>query len=152
MPLSRGMLCGRKFFPSSIAYADYARPVFVRLGHVLLILALLGATGGHWAVLQTIAWADMLATNLQSESVSDAITKTFDGQNPCKMCKEISAGKKAEQKSELPLQLKKLEFVTERLGFVFSAPQDFRLAPGLFSELDGLTHRPSVPPPRRFAA
>ncbi len=131
--------------------ADYARPVFVRFGHVLLILALLGATGGHWAVLQTIAWADMLAKNLQTESVSDAITKTFDGQNPCKMCKQISAGKTAEKQSELPLQIKKLEFVTERPVFVFAAPQDFRLAPALVFSIDGLTHRPSVPPPRSLA-
>jgi hypothetical protein len=142
----------RLFFPSPITYADYARPVFVRLGHVLLILALLGATGGHWAVLQTIAWADMLAKNLQTESVTAALTKTFDGEHPCKMCKQISAGKKAEKKAELPLQIKKLEFVSERPILVFSAPHDFRLAPSLLSELDGLTHRPSVPPPRIRAA
>jgi hypothetical protein len=125
--------------------------VFVRLGHILLILALLGATGGHWAVLQTIAWADMLAKNLQTESVGTALTKTFDGQHPCKMCKQISAGKQAEKQSELPLQIKKLEFVSERPAFVFIAPQEFRLAPIFLPELDGLTHRPSVPPPRRLA-
>lgn len=142
----------RQNFPSAITFADYARRVFVRLGHVLLILALLGATGGHWAVLQTIAWADMLATNLQTESVSTAITKTFDGKNPCKMCKEISTGKQAEKKSELPLQIKKMEFVVERPTFVFGAPQAFRLAPVLLSELDGLSQQPSVPPPRSLAA
>jgi hypothetical protein len=138
----------RKNFPSPISCTDYARTVFVRLGHILLILALLGATGGHWAVLQTIAWADMLAKNLQTESVGTALTKTFDGQHPCKMCKQISAGKQAEKQSELPLQIKKLEFVSERPAFVFIAPQEFRLAPIFLPELDGLTHRPSVPPPR----
>jgi len=126
--------------------------VVKKLGHLFLIVALLGATGGHWAVLQTIAWADMLTTNLQTESVANALTKTFDGAHPCKMCKQISAGKKAEKKSELPLQLKKMEFVNERPGFVFAAPQDFRLAPVLLSELDGLSRQPSVPPPRSLAA
>ena len=142
----------RKYFPSPIRFADYARRVLVRLSHILLILALLGATGGHWAVLQTVAWADMLAKNLLTESVSDAITKTFDGQHPCKMCKQISAGKKAEKQSELPLQIKKLEFVSERPAFVFIAPQEFRLSPVFLSALDGLTHLPSVPPPRALAA
>lgn len=122
-----------------------------RFGHLLLILALLGATGGHWAVLQTIAWAGMLATNLQTESVGEAISKTFDGEHPCKMCKQISAGKKAEKKSELPLQIKKLEFINERPVLVFTAPQDFQLAPVFLSELDGLSHQPSVPPPRSLA-
>lgn len=128
------------------------RVVVKKLGHLFLILALLGATGGHWAVLQTIAWADMLAQNLQTESVTAALTKTFDGEHPCKMCKQISAGKKAEKKSELPLQLKKVEFVNDPPVFVFAAPQDFRLAPVLLSELDGLNHPPSVPPPRSPAA
>ncbi len=122
--------------------------MLVRLGHLLLILALLGATGGHWAVLQTIAWADMLAKNLQTETVTTAISKTFDGQHPCKMCVEISAGKKEEKKSELPLQLKKLEFVAERPAFIFAAPTDFRLSPVFLPTFDDLTHRPSVPPPR----
>ena len=125
--------------------------MFVRLGHVLLIVALLGATGGHWAVLQTIAWTDMLTKNLQTESVGAALTKTFDGQHPCKMCNQISAGKKAEKNAELPLQVKKLEFVSERPAFVFIAPQEFRLSPILLSELDGLNHQPSVPPPRPLA-
>lgn len=142
----------RDFFPSTLAFADYARTVFVRIGHILLILALLGATGGHWAVLQSIAWADMLAKNLQTESVGEAFTKTFNGANPCKMCKQISAGKTAEKQSELPLQIKKLEFVSERPAFVFAASQNFWLAPVLSFSIDGLTHRPSVPPPRSFAA
>lgn len=151
-PLTLAMSPVRKKFPSQISCTDYARVVFVRLGHVLLILALLGATGGHWTVLQTVAWADMLAKNLQTESVGAALTKTFDGQHPCKMCKQISAGKKAEKQSELPLQIKKLEFVSERPAFVFIAPQAFRLAPVFLSALDGLTHLPSVPPPRALAA
>lgn len=119
-----------------------------KLGHIFLILALLGATGGHWAVLQTIAWADMLATNLQTESVGTAITKTFDGAHPCPMCKQISTGKQEEKKSTLPLQLKKLDFITERPALVFAAPQDFIVAPVSLVKFDGLVHRPSVPPPR----
>ena len=122
------------------------------LGHCLLIIALLGATGGHWAVLQTVAWADMLTKNLQTESVAAAITKTFDGEHPCKICKQISAGKNAEKKADLPLQIIKLEFVSVRPVFVFAAPRDFQLVPVFLSSLDGLTHRPSVPPPRSFAA
>jgi hypothetical protein len=125
-----------------------SRFVLKRFGHCLLILALLGATGGHWVVLQTVAWTDMLAENLQTSSVTEAISKTFGGTHPCKLCKQISSGKQAEKKSESPLQIKKLEFVSERPAFVFVAPQEFRLMSELFSPLDDLTHLPSVPPPR----
>lgn len=119
-----------------------------KIGHVFLILALLGATGGHWAVLQTIAWADMLAKNLQTESVGEAITKTFDGAHPCKMCKQISAGKKAEKKADLTLQIKKLEFVSIRPAWLILAPQDFHTVPEPALNFESISHRPSVPPPR----
>jgi hypothetical protein len=122
--------------------------VVKKFGHVLLILALLGATGGHWAVLQTIAWADMLAKNLQTESVGEAITKTFDGAHPCKMCKQISAGKKAEKKADLTLQIKKLEFVAIRPAWLILAPQDFHTVPETALNFESIPHRPSVPPPR----
>jgi hypothetical protein len=121
------------------------------IGRCLLILALLGATGGHWAVLQTVAWGDMLAKNLQTDSVEAAIKKTFDGSHPCKLCKQISAGKSSEKKSETPLGIKKLEFISERPMFVFVAPQNFQLLTESFSPLDGLNHLPSVPPPRSLS-
>jgi hypothetical protein len=126
--------------------------VVKKFGHVFLILALLGATGGHWAVLQTIAWADMLATNLRTESVGEAITKTFDGAHPCKLCKQISTGKKEEKKSELSFQIKKLEFVSIRPAWLILAPQDFQTLPEAAFAFESIPHRPSVPPPRSLAS
>ncbi len=122
-------------------------PVFVRLGHLLLILVLLAATGGHWAVLQTVAWTNMLAHNLRTASIEEALTKTFDGKNPCTMCKQISAGKKAEKKTEFPTQAKKLEFFSERPAFIFSAPIDFRLTVSRFDRLTTWSEAPPTPPP-----
>jgi hypothetical protein len=122
------------------------------MGHGLLIVALFAATGGHWALLQTVAWSNMLASNLRTDSFSEAVSKTFDGRHPCKMCQAISAGKQSEKKTDLPLQIKKLEFVAERSTFLFSAPQNVRLLSMCLLEFAGLTHRPSVPPPRLPAA
>ena len=123
-------------------------PVLVRLGHFLLIFALLAATGGHWAVLQTVAWTNMLAINLRASSFEQALTKTFDGRNPCAICKQISAGKKSEKKTEFPAWATKLEFVAERAAFVFTAPKAFRLLPETSSPLLERAHQPPVPPPR----
>ena len=127
------------------------RVVKTFFARTLVFIACLHLMGGHWLALQGVAWVTMLVDNSQESSLVDAVSKTFDGQHPCKMCKQISAGKKAEKQSELPLQIKKLEFVSERPAFVFIAPQEFRLSPVLLSELDGLNHQPSVPPPRPLA-
>ena len=122
-----------------------------RLTQLFVATALILAVGGHWTVLQSVAWVGMAVNYSQDASLAVALKKTFDGEHPCKMCKQISAGKKAEQQAELPLQIKKLEFVSERPAFVFLAPQDFSFTTTALSALDGLTHRPSVPPPRSLA-
>ena len=122
-----------------------------KIGHVFLVVALLAAIDGHWAVLQTVAWTNMLAENLQTSSVSEAMAKTFDGNHPCCLCKAIKQGKKSEKKTEFPLQLKKMEFISERIHFVFCPPQDFRLVPCIDNFPSGLVREPSVPPPRSFS-
>jgi hypothetical protein len=129
------------------ADCDFAL-VFVRLGHILIILALLAATGGHWTVLQTVAWTNMLANNLRTDSVATAVTKTFDGKNPCTLCKQISAGKKTEKKTGFPTLLKKIEFYSERPLIVFSAPTDFRLVVLPFDALPNWSEAPPKPRPK----
>jgi hypothetical protein len=129
---------------------SYAAPVFVRLGHVLLIVALLAATGGHWALLQTMAWTNMLADNLRTGSVGEALAKTFDGKHPCSLCKQICAGKKSEKKVEFPTLAKKLEFVSDRAGFVLTAPEVSPLRWESKSAFAALIQPPPVPPPRQL--
>jgi hypothetical protein len=126
--------------------------VFKRFGHALLILALLGAMGAHWTVLQTIAWTTMLADNLQTASFSEAVTKTFAGNHPCGLCHNIKKGKKAEKSTEFSLTLKKLEFVSVRPAFIFSAPQRFDFIPQLQTSFATVLVEPPVPPPRGFLA
>jgi len=130
----------------------YGRRVFHRIGHVLLILALIGATGTHWVLLQSVAWTTMLADNLRTESFSGAVRRTFDGKHPCNLCEHVAEGRKAEKKSEFPPCAKKLEYLAERPTFVFSAPEDFRLLPAFIDSAPALPHEPPVPPPRRLAA
>jgi len=113
-----------------------------------LIVALFAATGGHWALLQTVAWTNMLAENLRTESFTDAVARTFDGKHPCSMCKAISQGKKSEKKTEFPLLAKKLEFVCERGALIFSAPSGYWLVAETRSVSQPVFHRPPVPPPR----
>ena len=134
-------------FASTASVLFYARPMFVRLGHVLLIVALMAATGGHWALFQTVAWTNMLADNLQTDSLSGALTRTFDGKHPCNMCHEIAAAKKSEKKSDLPNLGKKLEFTSERPAFVFSAPIHFYSVATATKAPVSWSEAPPTPPP-----
>ena len=113
-----------------------------------MLVALLGASGGHWALLQTVAWTRMLATNLETDSLGAALAKTFDGQHPCCMCKAISAGKKSEKKKEFTSAGKQLEFIADLRKFVFVAPSHFQLQPEARCSFSQTAQRPPTPPPR----
>lgn len=129
----------------------YGRRVLHRIGHALLILALIGATGTHWALLQSVAWTTMLADNLRTLPLKEAMSRTFDGNHPCNICEHVTEGRRTEKKSDFPPCAKKLEFLSERPAFIFSAPAEFRLLPVLDDCRLTLTHKPPVPPPRSLA-
>jgi hypothetical protein len=75
---------------------------------LFVTLALFLIVGGPWAVLQTIAWAKMVVDYSRDNPVSEAISKTFDGEHPCAICKKISKVRGEERKSPaLVFQIKK---------------------------------------------
>jgi hypothetical protein len=124
--------------------------VFARFGKFCVIVALVLTTGAHWAVLQTVAWTTMLAGNLRTHPVCEAVTCTFDGQHPCCLCKAIAAGKKSEKKTEFTLQAQKLEFPPSPENFTLVAPSYFQLLPQTNIFAVSLTFRPPTPPPRNL--
>jgi hypothetical protein len=80
------------------------RGMFRAVGHTLLFLAMFSIAGGHWAVLQTVAWTGMLLEYSRGSSLGVAIVKTFSGEAPCKMCRAIKQGQRNE--TRLPAILK----------------------------------------------
>ena len=73
-------------------------------GYPLIFLAMFSIAGGHWAVLQAEAWTGMVIEYSTESPLAAALTKTFSGEAPCKMCKTIEAGK--EKESHLPATVK----------------------------------------------
>jgi hypothetical protein len=126
--------------------------VFSRFGHVLLIIALLGATGGHLAVLQSIAWATMLADNSRDYPLEEAISKTFDGKHPCALCLKIARERHAEKKSDVQVEVKKLEFVRQSEPLFVISPAHFVWLREMPAAWSSLTQTPPVPPPRSLAS
>ena len=75
--------------------------MFRKLGLVFAALAFFSIAGGHWAVLQTVAWAGMLHDYTQrTGSVAVAFEQTFDGEHPCGFCLQIAAAKQQETKAQ----------------------------------------------------
>jgi hypothetical protein len=126
--------------------------VLARLRNVLLIFTLLAATGAHWGVLQSVAWTTMLAQNLRADGFTEAVTRTFDGQHPCPLCKAIAAGKRSEKKAEFTLPLVRFEFPPAQPCSVVIAPESVPLLPAANVFAESLTRQPPTPPPRFLAA
>jgi hypothetical protein len=123
-----------------------------RLAKCLMIAALAVMIGAHWALLQSVAWTTMLADNLRRGSVGEAVSRTFDGQHPCPICKAIANGKKSEKKNDYAPHLKTLEFPLPAENVVLTVSAHF--APPSRADLFArtLSQAPPTPPPRRALA
>lgn len=126
--------------------------MFKRLGKIFLVLALVAMLGAHWALLQTVAWTAMLADNLHSDSFCAAVSKTFDGNHPCDICKAIAAGKQSEKKTDFSFQSQKLEFPPLKENFNLIAPSQFQLLPQENLSAKSFAQKPPLQPPRGFFA
>ena len=90
---------------------------------IVTVSVLVLSLGLHWALLQTVAWTGMLVTYSRGTSLREAVTKTFDGQHPCALCKLVQQGRAQEEEQEQQ-QVKsdsKLDFgsVWQRTEFIF---------------------------------
>ncbi len=135
--------------------------MFRQLGLVFAALALFSIAGGHWAVLQSVAWVEMLHDYTQrSGSVAVAVEQTFDGQHPCELCQQIQVAKAGEHKEAPAAPAKKDDAkVKALLSDSFSRPLVFQAQAATIPRAvsacgPSRTEQPPTPPPRRepFAA
>ena len=123
-----------------------------RVRNLLLIFVLLAGTGAHWGALQSVAWTRMLAENLRTASFIDAVSRTFDGQHPCTLCKIIASAKKSEKRMECPQPVAKLEFPLTTQSVLLIAPTRSQLVPLDNEFVESLSQQPPTPPPRAACA
>lgn len=124
--------------------------VLIQLSRWLLVITLILSLGVHWAFLQSVAWVGMVITYSSDSTFTQALSKTFDGKHPCKMCKVVQEGQKSEKKeSALKVELKK-EFWNVAEISIPCAPTSFVVLPTLSDLALNRTETPPVPPPRGF--
>src|SRR4051812_9002142 len=73
-------------------------------------MLLIFSVGGHWALLQSVAWVSMVVEYSKDAPISVAVAKTFDGVHPCGICKLVRKGKATEQKQEAIKSKTKIDF------------------------------------------
>jgi hypothetical protein len=87
------------------------RRLFHRIAKFLVLIAAVQILGGHWAVLQSVAWVKMFVEYAQEDSLRTALVKTFDGEHPCSICHTVSDGWKKEEKREATVLVEKIDAV-----------------------------------------
>lgn len=125
-----------------------SRLVRVKIHQLVVVLPLVCAIGGHWAVLQSVAWAGMAVSYLQQVDLKDALLKTFDGRHPCKLCKVVQAGKKCEQKQPLLKADTKLDLCLPREASRLTALHPFAQSRFDSQSAPQRAESPPSPPPR----
>jgi len=123
---------------------------FQKTGKLLVAMAMCLAVGGHWFLLQAVAWTGMLITYSQETNMVQAISDTFDGEHPCSLCKNIQNGRQNEQKQDTKTELAKkdLKFVKSRASALPEPLFTVHTWPTFSQKAEPAPGEPDVPPPR----
>lgn len=113
-----------------------------------MILAVALSVGLHWVLLQSVAWTGMFVSFAQQTTVREAFTKTFDGKNPCRICKLVREGQQSEKAKESILPLVKIESLPCAAGFVLTPPAPLSPPPAFDLAALPRAESPPLPPPR----
>lgn len=122
--------------------------VFKRAAKVAVILAVALSVGLHWVLLQGVAWTGMFVSFAQETTLREAFTKTFDGKNPCRICKLVREGQQSEKARESLLPLVKIESLPCAAVFVLTPPAPLSVPSAPDQAASLRAESPPSPPPR----
>lgn len=126
-----------------------------RASLILTLTAWLLATGSHWDLVQTFAWARMFTGYAQTMTFSRALQKTFAPQSMCSLCHAVSAAKQDEAGTPaVPAKSpgKILLVCAPRAVLALSpAPHCAGLIPASLAPASAERPAPPTPPPRALA-
>ena len=94
----------------------------------------------------------LIANAKQTQSLAQAVAKTFDGSHPCGLCKGISAAQHSQKKQQAqPVPARPDLICTARVIRIHSPIHDFQYAESDVRFLER-GDSPPVPPPRTVLA
>lgn len=116
----------------------------------ITVLVLVLTLGLHWTLLQTMAWTGMIISYSRDASLTEAVSKTFDGQHPCCMCKAIKkarAEEKQQQKQEKNPD-SKIKLALPEIAFSLISPASALELPSVDQWATARSYEPPKPRPR----
>jgi hypothetical protein len=139
------------FFSCYSTDLDIRRLVF-KAFRICVVFSLIVSIGAHWAFLQSAAWLGMVVTyTLETGSLNQGISDTFDGNHPCQLCVVVKKGQQ-EQKKKTPSssRLKDLKLVLHDSQVTTLALMVMRrdIVPDQVALQHKLQEEPALPPPR----
>ena len=115
---------------------------------MLVVFSLVVMVGGHWVILQSVAWVGMVLNFAQTAPLDVALKKTFDGKNPCSLCTAVDEGKQSERKAGLLKLETKLDLCLAPCALLLDAPPPAAVAAGAAEIALPRGESPPTPPPR----
>lgn len=113
----------------------------------MVAVALVLSIGLHWPLLQSVAWLNMIVCLSKEQGFQQAVATTFSGKRPCKLCKFVDAGQKAEKKQTKEVTSKKFDlFAVTASVFLFAEPNVERF-PEPLQRFQARAEVPLAPPP-----
>lgn len=117
------------------------------LVRVLLAAALLYGSGAHWLLVQGAAWAGMVAARAGRNTVAEALTTTFDGRHPCRVCLLVKRGAEADSSPRLDRPALTVDFAFAAAPSALPSVEAARPSPDASLNFASAPRVPPSPPP-----
>ena len=128
--------------PSNEGFIN-CRHVNRRLLQLSVAAMLVLAVGGHWVLLQSVAWVQMTVSFSQAAPLEEALKMTFDGKHPCALCKAVKQGKSSERESGRNMPDKKIDLFCPGSNMGFLHPLEY---PPVLTTAEHASIRAEAPP------
>ena len=116
------------------------------IAKLIVATSLTFSIGGHWGLLQTIAWSSMLLDYSQNLTWTSALSKTIDPDTSCRICEFVQEGKQRESNRNYLKTQFKIDLVCEQREIVLNYP-DIAADKIIPVTLQSQFHSPPIAPP-----
>ena len=125
----------------------------------LMLVSLIGSSGGLIFGIQFFAWTKMTQKFLKKDSAQVALKKTFDGKHPCQICKHLQSKKliRISERSS-PVNFKNTKILISSGLTTFGVITEFQIKSFFHSQvvfyplqvqIQSLHSKPLTPPPEQ---